>query len=221
MTDPLWLTLNKDLIVSFLTNMWPRDRLEALCRAGEVEPRRLISYEEDYATFASDVVDEMVRIGKVIPFVGRLGEECAIWLAAKMTPPATIFISHTKRRSVDADLARNLRDDLVSAGYGVWLDEDEIVVGDSIPESISAGLAASDHFVMILSTAYMASPWVKREVWSVVAKMIRDSSIRILPCLAEECELPVFLGDLRYADFRADYRSGLNDVLRSVGAVPR
>ena len=38
----------------------------------------------------------------------------------------------------------------------------------------------------------------------------------VLPILAENCDIPLFLKDKLYADFRSDYLSGLRAVLRTV-----
>jgi hypothetical protein len=48
-----------------------------------------------------------------------------------------VFISH---RMADADLARRLAEEIQRAGYRVWLDEWEILIGDSVVERINAGL---------------------------------------------------------------------------------
>ena len=216
MTDPLWLQLNKHLITAFILQNWERDTLEALCRAGYVEPTNLQGYHVGYPELVADVVDEMIRVGKVILFAGKLGEECAFWLKDLLKPSTTVFISYTNRRTEDANFARNLKDELVSEGLEVWFDEDSVLVGDSIPESISNGIVESDFFLMVFSSAYMKSPWVKKEVWSAVNQMIKKSSLRIIPCMIEKCELPAFIADLKYADFTNDYSLAFDGLLKTL-----
>lgn len=54
---------------------------------------------------------------------------------------ARIFLSHA---SEDVAAARRIRDALRGAGHAVWLPEDEIDIGESIPAAIARGLTGSD-----------------------------------------------------------------------------
>ena len=49
---------------------------------------------------------------------------------------ANVFISH---RRADAVEAARLAADLRAAGHEVWLDDDEIAIGDSIPGRMNEG----------------------------------------------------------------------------------
>jgi TIR domain-containing protein len=51
-----------------------------------------------------------------------------------------VFISH---RTADLDLARKLSSDLKARGHDVWLDDEEILAGDSIVAQVEDGLAGS------------------------------------------------------------------------------
>src|SRR5215813_9392048 len=89
-----------------------------------------------------------------------------------------IFISHA---SEDKELvARPLADLLRSSGVTVWLDENELRLGDSLKAKIDQGLAESRYGVAILSRAFFAKDWPQRELDGLTA---RDSPQRkvILP----------------------------------------
>ncbi|RYF36242.1 MAG: toll/interleukin-1 receptor domain-containing protein, partial [Cytophagaceae bacterium] len=58
------------------------------------------------------------------------------------------FLSHS---SADKPFIRQLAADLSASGIDVWLDEQRIRVGDSIPEKIAQGLAESDYFLIGIS----------------------------------------------------------------------
>lgn len=58
------------------------------------------------------------------------------------------FLSHS---SLDKPFIRQLAADLTSNGVDVWLDEQRIRVGDSIPEKLAQGLAGSDFFLIAMS----------------------------------------------------------------------
>ena len=70
------------------------------------------------------------------------------------------FISHSTK---DKPFVRKLAADLVAGGVKVWVDEQRILVGDSIPEKIAQGLAESDFFLIVVSTNSVNSAWVQRE----------------------------------------------------------
>ena len=74
---------------------------------------------------------------------------------------ARVFISHSHQ---DKATARTVAQYLEANSTRVWLDENEILVGDSIPGRIEQGIADSDFVVVLLSKDSVTSGWVKREV---------------------------------------------------------
>lgn len=124
-----------------------------------------------------------------------------------------IFISHSShdKHFVD-ELARQIR----RFDFEVWYDDWEIAVGDSIVEKVFAGLAASDALLLVLSRASVASRWVKEELDVAVMRRLSEKDIRILPVLAETCDIPTPLKHIRYADFRDDYQDALSRLLDSL-----
>ncbi|EMJ96681.1 toll/interleukin-1 receptor domain-containing protein [Leptospira alstonii] len=121
----------------------------------------------------------------------------------------TIFISH---KSTDKPVARTLKQDLEKVGFKVWLDEDQIRVGDSISSKIQEGLQESDFLLILLSKAALESGWVQAEWKSKYLDEINLDQVVILPILLETCSIPILLKDKKYADFRNDYQSGLSDL---------
>lgn len=68
-----------------------------------------------------------------------------------------IFVCHS---SADMnDVARPLANLLTSKGMKVWLDETEILVGDSLQTKIDAGLANLQFGIVILSPSF-ARVWL-------------------------------------------------------------
>lgn len=73
---------------------------------------------------------------------------------------ASIFLSHSSK---DADVARQLANDLKQQGHKVWLDEWEIHVGECIPTKIEQGIGAAGFLIVLLSRHAVESAWVERE----------------------------------------------------------
>lgn len=127
-----------------------------------------------------------------------------------------VFLSHNH---VDKPFARKLAADLRQAGHTVWIDEAEIMIGDSLIEKIRQGLDEVDFVVAILSVASIDSPWVQRELDIASNREIAERRVVVLPLLREKVELPGFLRGKRYADFTDDsqYEQSFRQLLRPLG----
>lgn len=125
-----------------------------------------------------------------------------------------IFISHSSR---DVDGPFRLAEDLKRIGLEVWLDKLNIGVGDRIIREIQKGLKGAGYLAIWLTRASVESGWVETEWETKYEIEVTSGSVTVLPLLAEDCEIPLFLRGKRYADFRQDYTEGLADLLRVVG----
>jgi Protein kinase domain/TIR domain len=73
-----------------------------------------------------------------------------------------VFISHA---SEDKErVARPLAGLLKAAGLRVWIDENELRLGDSLRLEIDHGLVSSRYGVVVLSPAFFAKEWPQREL---------------------------------------------------------
>jgi hypothetical protein len=61
---------------------------------------------------------------------------------------AHIFISY---RTEDLVAAKRLKEDLAADGHDIWLDIENIKIGDSIIERINAGLEGASFLILCLS----------------------------------------------------------------------
>lgn len=123
------------------------------------------------------------------------------------------FLSHS---SQDKGFVRRLAADLVANGVKVWIDEQRILVGDSIPEKIAQGLAESDFFLIVVSHNSVESPWVKKELNSALVHEIERRKVVVLPIKLDDVKMPDSINDKLYSDFRGSYEEGLKVLLRSI-----
>jgi hypothetical protein len=89
-----------------------------------------------------------------------------------------VFISHASEDR--AAVARPLAERLRKRGLRVWLDEQELFVGDSLRRKIDDGLARSRWGVVILSPHFLAKEWPQAELDSLFSREIDGSKV-ILP----------------------------------------
>ncbi len=126
---------------------------------------------------------------------------------------ASIFLSHC---NVDKLLARKIAQDLKAYDFGVWLDEWEIVVGDSITQKINKGLDESEFVAVLLTDESVKSGWVEKEWQSKVGEEAESKRTLVLPLKGNECKIPPLLRDKKYADFETDYSVGIKDLIRAI-----
>ena len=110
-----------------------------------------------------------------------------------------IFLSHSHK---DNKFTKRLAADLQNNGIRVWHDLAEMKIGDSLMSKIYSAIDDMQYLAVILSRASVASEWVKKEVAIAMESEIRGKKVKVLPLLIENCEIPPFLRDKLYADFR-------------------
>lgn len=142
---------------------------------------------------------------------GEIREELA---ALEVVMGKDIFISYSHH---DRDFVERLARDLRDAGLTVWWDEWEIKVGDSIIQKVSEGINQSAYLAVVLSPHSVKSNWVQRELGSALMKQLSaERDITVLPLLVADCEIPVLLRAIKWADFRTDYETGLRELLGAI-----
>jgi hypothetical protein len=125
-----------------------------------------------------------------------------------------IFLCHS---SVDKDFVRRLSGHLTRLGVRVWLDEWQVLPGQSLHDSIGSGLADCKYVGVVISPDSVASDWCKKELHQALAQeRIRPDSV--VPLLWREADMPPFLLDKVYVDFRNEYYVG---VARLAGLILR
>jgi TIR domain len=77
------------------------------------------------------------------------------------------FISHA---SEDKDFVLPLVKSLERSGLNVWYDDDRLIVGDSLLQSIDYGLANSQYGIVVISPNFLKKVWPKRELDGLVAR---------------------------------------------------
>jgi len=122
--------------------------------------------------------------------------------------PIRIFVAHSSK---DSGVSKRITESLKQRGLEVWYDEWEIKVGDSITQKISDGLEQGDFLVVVLSRNSVVSRWVQKELSAAL-----QMGMFVLPVRINGCKIPVFLRDIRYADFRKGFRQGLDELLDAI-----
>lgn len=121
-----------------------------------------------------------------------------------------VFISYSH---ADATFANKLAAHLVKHNTHVWIDSWELNVGDSILAHVQKAIQQSSALLIILSKTSVASAWVSKELNAALMRELDEKRVLVLPVLLEDCDVPIFLREKMYADFRTNFDSGLSKLV--------
>jgi serine/threonine-protein kinase len=131
---------------------------------------------------------------------------------------ARVFLSHA---GPDKPAVRRIATALRAAGHDTWLDEEDILVGESIPAAVERGLRDADFVVLCLSRAAAERGWVEAERDATLMQQFRERKERILPVRLEEVTPPGLVRPLAHVDLFPDeqaFNRGIARLTRSIAA---
>lgn len=127
-----------------------------------------------------------------------------------------IFISYSRQDSRFVDI---LAANLIKARHHIWLDRWELNLGDSLTQKIEQSLTSSSAILFILSKSSVTSNWCKRELTAGLVRELEEKRTLVMPVVIEDCDIPLFLRDKLYADFRKSPDKAFDLIDRSLARV--
>lgn len=124
----------------------------------------------------------------------------------------SIVISYSHE---DSDFVSELGANLFKNRIPVWIDRWELKVGDSLIRRIEEAIKNADALIFVLSKASVESEWCKKELTSGLVRELEEKSVFVLPIVIDDCEIPLFLKDKLFADFRKDKDKALQILLEA------
>lgn len=126
----------------------------------------------------------------------------------------TVFLSYAHD---DTEIVDRIADDLKTEGVNVWLDREQLKLGDSWATQIEEALKAADVWVAFISADSLQSQWVTTELKFAFSRLSSVGGTRIIPVLIEKvAELPPFLAHFSYVDFTKSYYLGMRTLLSAL-----
>lgn len=101
----------------------------------------------------------------------------------------------------------------------MWIDRWELNVGDSLVEKVESALSGASAILVLLSKNSVGSEWCRKELNSGLIRELGEKKVILLPCVIEDCDVPLFLRDELYADFRSDPDVAIEQVKRSLARI--
>ena len=108
----------------------------------------------------------------------------------------------------DAEWVRVLASNLHRAGLSVFLDEWELGGGDHIVGRMEEGIRGSASGVLVVSPHSLSRPWVREEYEALLRQAVEIPGRRLIPVLYADAELPLFLANRAWVDFRGTATTG-------------
>jgi hypothetical protein len=124
-----------------------------------------------------------------------------------------VFISYSHADKEKIDL---IAGHLLRKRASVWIDRWELKAGDSIINRVQEAVEGSSALLVMLSKASVESEWCKKELTAGLFRELDEKRVVVIPVLLEDCKIPLFLKDKKYADFRTNFDSGMYDLLEGV-----
>jgi len=122
---------------------------------------------------------------------------------------SSVFLSHAR---ADRSVARQIYQELVKAEIRCWLDEAEILPGESIIGKVEAAIDEMDFLAIILSRTSVNSTWVQAELRLAMTNELQEARVRVVGLLIDDSRVPGFLRDKLYIDLRADFMAGIEQL---------
>jgi hypothetical protein len=109
-----------------------------------------------------------------------------------------VFLSHSsKDKTVVRELAARLQQD----GVRVWLDEEQIKPGNSIPAKIEEGLEHSRVLVLCMSANAFASDWAQLEAGTFRFRDPLNKERRFIPLRLDDAPIKGSLAQFLYINW--------------------
>jgi hypothetical protein len=127
----------------------------------------------------------------------------------------SVFLSHNR---VDRPFVRRIFRELRKRGVPCWLDEAEILPGDSLIEKIADAITEMDYLLCFISEDSIKSSWVRKEISIALTQEIAGRQVRVVPAMigsVQDEQIPPAISDKYYLDFRsnAPFEKAMHELL--------
>ena len=124
-----------------------------------------------------------------------------------------VFISYSHSQH-DERFVSKLSRDLQEAGLQVWIDSEQIFLGDDWDKTIKKGIRNSEGTIIVLTPESARSVWIKKELEESLKR-----KKQIFPLVLEGGEGPLEvleLSSLKTFDAREDYQKAINELVQVI-----
>ena len=114
-------------------------------------------------------------------------------VAEPLPDAPSVFISYAHE---DKDIAQALADALRARGCRVWIDVENMRIGDDLADRIAKAIDSVNFLLAIISEESVKSPWCKRELGIAFDAAMKTDRVKVLPVRLGSVALPPILKGL-------------------------
>jgi NAD-dependent SIR2 family protein deacetylase len=112
-----------------------------------------------------------------------------------------IFLSSSSK---DESISKIIYDYLIKNDYQVWHGDNEMKPGDILVQAISKAIHQSNVMIVLITENSVESTWVMNELQTGILKQISDKSIKVIPIVIGNVNVPSFLNQILYIKIEND-----------------
>ena len=113
-----------------------------------------------------------------------------------------VFISYCHKDG--SEFAAWLASQLRSQGTSVFMDREELLIGDELVDVLTRGIRNSRYFAMLMTAGYFESGWCRKEMFQVLTQEAKASCNIVLPILVSPCDVPMHVQSKVWFELRPD-----------------
>jgi hypothetical protein len=113
---------------------------------------------------------------------------------------ASVLVSHADE---DKPFVRAVCALLEARGCRMWIDEDDLRVGDNLPEGVFTAIDRVDFVLSMISANSVESGWCRKEWWFAISVEIRRRVVVVLPVRMDDTPMPLLFEDKVHLDVRS------------------
>jgi len=127
-----------------------------------------------------------------------------------------VFVSY---RSSDRAWAMSLVARLEGVGLRVFIDQQELEVGQSLAKQLQSALTRSRAAVVLVSRGWIDSPWCQQESDVLLDRALKDRNFPLVPLRLDDSQMPALLNSQLWIDFKGMPRAEGEGVERLIGTL--
>lgn len=137
-----------------------------------------------------------------------------------------VFSNNKKRKKVflsssshDKEITKIVYDFLNKNNFNVFDFNNEVKVGDILVQTISKAIQDASIMIVLITENSIKSSWVQNELQVGILKQISDKSIRVIPIIIGEVQIPAYLNQILY--FKVDNDFTENDLIPLLKSIEK
>ena len=117
-----------------------------------------------------------------------------------------VFLAYSFK---DQEFVKRLSNDIKKGDINTWIASEKIKPGDKWQQKINEGIRTSEYLLAIITKSSLESKQTQKEFQFALKREDVGQWPQVIPILRDDVDVPAYISDKVYIDFRKDYEHGL------------